>query len=114
MLVLTFVAWAPAAIAQQGTGDTTTTVSSPLLVEGPPVDPNAVVAQETTTSTTETLAASDESDDTGRTVTLVVTGLVVLGLVFALITYWYWRRTRPAVQPGTRKASVAATKEGSP
>jgi hypothetical protein len=49
---------------------------------------------------------ADESTDEGRTsrqVTLVVTALLVMAVVFALITYWYWRRTAPA-----RSRSVAS------
>jgi hypothetical protein len=71
---------------------------SPLLVEGPPVEPPvageaAQTPDSSTTTTTE--PTSNDDDDTGRTVTFVVAGLVLLGLVFGGITYWYWRRTRP-------------------
>ena len=111
-MLLVLVGLGSSAAAQEGPGVTTTTVSSPLLEEGPPVDPDAAVAQATTTSTAAP-AGGNESDDTGRTVTLVVTGLVVLGLVFALITYWYWRRTRPELKPVARKAVAGTSKEGS-
>ena len=70
-----------------------------LLAEGPPVVPGAdgVVS---TTLTTEPVV--DEGGDDGRTsrqVTLVVTALLVLAVVFGLLTYWYWRRTAPPRAP---------------
>ena len=89
---------------------TTTSTSTPvLLAEGPPVSatPEAVAGTDgvaTTTVATEPVA--DEGGDEGRTsrqVTLVVTALLVLAVVFGLITYWYWRRTAPP-----RSRSVAS------
>jgi cobalamin biosynthesis Mg chelatase CobN len=85
-------------------GDATTTVppssttSLPaLLEEGPPTDVAGPVQAPTTTSTTVAPGdAGDDGDETGRQVFLVVTGLLVLAVVFGLLTYWYWRRTRPA------------------
>lgn len=77
------------------TSEPASTTSLPaLLEEGPPTDV-AGPAQATTTTTTVPADTGDSGDETGRQVFLVVTGLLVLAVVFALLTYWYWRRTRP-------------------
>lgn len=81
------------------TGESTTTTSVPLLLEeGPPVAPGGVLPVQAT-STSVAPAAGDGNDDTGRLVALVVTALLVLAVVFGLLTYWYWRRTRPGMKP---------------
>ena len=78
--------------------ETTTATSMPaLLEEGPPTMAGAPAP--VTTSTT-VAAPSDDDDRTGRQVFLVVTALLVLAVVFGLVTYWYWRRTRPAPKLG--------------
>ncbi len=43
--------------------------------------------------------------------TLVVVGLVVLGITFALLTYWYWRKSRAGVAPAARRNGVAMAEE---
>ena len=56
----------------------------PLLVPGEP--------------DTSSSAADDEanSDNTGTVVALVISGLLVVALLLGLLTYWFWRNTRPA------------------
>jgi hypothetical protein len=39
------------------------------------------------------------SDNTGTVVALVITGLLVVALLIALLTYWFWRNTRPPRPP---------------
>ena len=61
-----------------------------------------VLAQETTAA----------SDDTGRTVVLVIGALLALAVVLAGLTFWYWRHTDPrkrsmAVSAASRPATVA-------
>jgi cobalamin biosynthesis Mg chelatase CobN len=81
-----------------------TTSSIPLLVDGPPVDPSTGVAVTTTTTTTIPVAASTDEGKTSRQVALAVGGLLVLAAVFAILTVWYWRRTKPRLTApaGTR------------
>lgn len=88
--------------------ETTTSTSLPaLLEEGPPLAPGATAAPTTTTLVAEEAAATEDDDDTGRTVTLVVTALVALGSIFGLLTFWYWRRTRPLPAARARPAPTA-------
>ena len=35
------------------------------------------------------------NDNTGTVVALVITGLLVVALLIGLLTYWFWRNTRP-------------------
>jgi hypothetical protein len=83
---------------------TTTTSSIPLLVDGPPVDPGTGAVEPTTTTTAATaVPASSDAGRTGRQVALAVGGLLALSVVFAALTVWYWRRTKPRVAAaGTR------------
>ena len=37
----------------------------------------------------------ENSDNTGTVVALVISGLLVVALLLALLTYWFWRNTRP-------------------
>lgn len=39
---------------------------------------------------------STSNDNTGTVVALVISGLLVVALLLALLTYWFWRNTRPA------------------
>jgi len=58
----------------------------PLLVPGEP-------------TVASSPAAEGNSDNTGTVVALVISGLLVVALLLALLTYWFWRNTRP----GTRR-----------
>ena len=40
-------------------------------------------------------ADTSNSDNTGTVVALVISGLLVVALLLALLTYWFWRNTRP-------------------
>lgn len=67
----------------------------PLLVPGasdPPASTAADVAH---------------TDNTGTIVALVIAGLLVVALLLGLLTYWFWRNTRP------RKAPVESRSERS-
>jgi hypothetical protein len=39
------------------------------------------------------------NDNTGTVVALVISGLLVVALLLGLLTYWFWRNTRPAKVP---------------
>lgn len=39
--------------------------------------------------------AQQQADETGRTVTLIIIGLLVVAVLLAALTYWYWRHTDP-------------------
>jgi hypothetical protein len=66
----------------------TTLDGGPLLVPGD-VDPTASSAA----------AGDTNNDNTGTVVALVISGLLVVALLLALLTYWFWRNTRPAPVP---------------
>jgi len=57
----------------------------PLLVPGEVSSGSTPPAEEDTTN----------SDNTGTIVALVIAGLLVVALLLALLTYWFWRNTRP-------------------
>jgi hypothetical protein len=82
-----------------------TTGSVPLLVPGPTVPAGQLV----TTTTAVPPKPVSNSDNTGTVVALVIAGLLLVALLLALLTYWYWRNTRPAVgwsdeqAPGARE-----------
>jgi hypothetical protein len=40
-------------------------------------------------------ADTSNQDNTGTVVALVISGLLVVALLLALLTYWFWRNTRP-------------------
>ena len=40
-------------------------------------------------------ADTSNEDNTGTVVALVISGLLVVALLLALLTYWFWRNTRP-------------------
>lgn len=97
---------APAAPTQTTRrGTSTTTTSAPASTEpafttsvpaggtapngGPLLVPGASDAPAQTT------VGSTDSDNTGTIVALVITGLLVVALLLGLLTYWFWRNTRP-------------------
>jgi hypothetical protein len=71
--------------------DPATTGSVPLLVPGP-TDIQGVPV--TTVPPPEPKPVSN-TDNTGTVVALVIAGLLLVALLLALLTYWYWRSTRP-------------------
>jgi hypothetical protein len=44
---------------------------------------------------TSSAADASNTDNTGTVVALVISGLLVVALLLALLTYWFWRNTRP-------------------
>ena len=91
---------------------TTTASSLPLLEEGPPQGstPGGAEGEDSETAqdppestTTSTTAAPHDTDETGRQVTAVVAGLLAVAFIFAVITAWYWRRTRPAGKRSSKR-----------
>ncbi len=65
-----------------------------LLVPGP-ID--AATGEPVTTTTAVPIAAVQDEDNTGTIVALVISGLLVIALLIALLTWRYWRDTRPKV-----------------
>jgi len=80
------------------TTTTTTTTTEPTSVAvapgetapngGPLLVPGDV-------SSSEGPADETSDDNTGTVVALVISGLLVVALLLALLTYWFWRNTRP-------------------
>jgi hypothetical protein len=89
-------------VTAPGTGEPVTTGSIPLLVPGP----TEVGGVPVTTAAPAPAAPVNNSDNTGTVVALVIAGLVLVALLLALLTYWYWRNTRPAVGWADEKAST--------
>jgi cobalamin biosynthesis Mg chelatase CobN len=90
---------------------TTTTTTPSLLVPGP-----AVTAPGPTTVNGQKAAAVSNEDKTGTVVALVITGLLVVALLLSLLTWRFWRNTRPGYaadapfddEPRRRTASVGS------
>jgi hypothetical protein len=55
-----------------------------------------------------TAADVAHDDNTGTIVALVIAGLLVVALLLALLTYWYWRNTRPAKVPAASRSDELA------
>jgi hypothetical protein len=80
------------------TTTTTTTTTEPTTVTvapgetapngGPLLVPGDV-------SSSDELPNETSNDNTGTVVALVISGLLVVALLLALLTYWFWRNTRP-------------------
>jgi hypothetical protein len=93
-MVLMLVVFAPRAHAQ------TTTTTEPTI---PTSEPSGETASEGgpllvpgASDAPATKADEVKNDDnTGTVVALVITGLLVVALLLGLLTYWYWRNTRP-------------------
>ena len=60
----------------------------PLLVPGDP-EPAS-----------DSIADDANNDNTGTVVALVISGLLLVALLLALLTYWFWRNTRPTKPTG--------------
>jgi cobalamin biosynthesis Mg chelatase CobN len=70
---------------------TTTTTSPSLLVPGSAPDANGAGGR----SVTGARASTTSEDRTGMVVAIVITGLLLVALLFSLITWRFWRNTRP-------------------
>jgi hypothetical protein len=90
--------------AHAQTKRTTTTTTTEVTVTIP-IAPGATAANggpllvPGDTGVARSTADSSNSDNTGTVVALVISGLLVVALFLALLTYWFWRNTRP-VRPG--------------
>ncbi len=45
------------------------------------------------------LFAQQAADNTGRTIRLIIMGLLAVAVLLALLTVWYWRHTDPRRRP---------------
>ena len=110
LLVLTTLVFPSAlparAQTKKTTTTTTTTTSTTVPVAPGETAPNGgplLVPGEPTASSASGADATN-NDNTGTVVALVISGLLVVALLLALLTYWFWRNTRPA-RPGERAPS---------
>ena len=58
---------------------------------------------------------STNDDNTGTIVALVIAGLLVVAVLLALLTYWFWRSTRPRRAPvelGSDEPAKAKVNDG--
>jgi cobalamin biosynthesis Mg chelatase CobN len=69
-----------------------TSTSNDLLVPGPT---NAQTGQAVPSSTIVTRTAVKDSDNAGTVVALVISALLVVALLLAVLTWRYWRNTKP-------------------
>ena len=119
LMVLLLVASAqsvwPAHAQSRRTTTTTTTEPTSIPVApgetapngGPLLVPGDVASDAPTDSTGD--------DNTGTVVALVISGLLVVALLLALLTYWFWRNTRPTKLGETKPEEAKpepATAEG--
>lgn len=65
-------------------------------------------------SASSAAADTSNSDNTGTVVALVISGLLVVALLLGLLTYWFWRNTRPtkAARPAPEVPAGPAPAEG--
>jgi hypothetical protein len=101
-------AGAARAQTRRTTTTTTTTTTEPTTVAvapgetapngGPLLVPGDV-------SSSEGLADETSNDNTGTVVALVISGLLVVALLLALLTYWFWRNTRPTKLEASKSES---------
>lgn len=56
----------------------------------------AVAEAPTPTSTQPTTSSASRVNDDNRRVWLVIVGLITVAVLLALLTLWFWQRTRPA------------------
>ncbi len=102
LLTLVLVGTVAHAPAEAQSSKTTTTTTSPEETVTTPVAPG-----ETAPNGGPLLVPGDpqvssdsggdavNNDNTGTVVARVISGLLVVALLLALLTYWFWRNTRP-------------------
>ncbi len=89
---------------------TTTTTTAPTTTTGAPVTtavppggtaPNGGPLLVPGASDAPASQAGDvkNSDNTGTIVALVISGLLLVAVLLAVLTYWFWRNTRPEKVP---------------
>jgi hypothetical protein len=74
---------------------TTTPTSNPLIVPGPA--DGAAASGETIPGEPAAATKSKNEDKTGTVVGLVIAALLVVAILLGLLTYRFWRNTRPLV-----------------
>jgi hypothetical protein len=107
------VAAAPVVPAQEAS----TTTRPEILVPGPTEPVSTTVVQTTTVADEDESGLTDRArsilaDETGRTVAIVIAGLLLVALILAVLTVRYWRRTRPA-KPKPPAAAASPHQVGS-
>ena len=85
----------PASAQSRRTTTTTTTPTTAIPVAPGDTAPNGGPLLVPGDVGSDALADSTTEDDTGTVVALVISGLLVVALLLALLTYWFWRNTRP-------------------
>src|SRR3954452_746019 len=65
-------------------------------------------------SSSEGPADETSNDNTGTVVALVIAGLLVVALLLALLTYWFWRNTRPTKLEGSKSESESTPEAPTP
>ena len=112
ILVASTSAW-PATAQTKRTSTTTTSTTEPSVtipVAPGQTAPNGgplLVPGDVTTTTAADAGDTTNNDNTGTVVALVISGLLVVALLLALLTYWFWRNTRPG-----RVSAKAAAADG--
>jgi hypothetical protein len=107
------------------TTTTTTTTTAPTSTDAPfvtPVAPGAtapnggpLLVPGASDAPGSTAADVKNDDNTGTIVALVIAGLLVVALLLALLTYWFWRSTRPRRAPvelGSDEPAKAKVNDG--
>jgi len=96
------------------TTTTTTTTTTPPSTEGPFVTPVApgstapnggpLLVPGASDAPGSTASNATNNDNTGTVVALVIAGLLVVALLIGLLTYWFWRNTRPTKTAATSRS----------
>ena len=106
-------AWPADAQTRRTTTTTTTTTSTTIPVAPGETAPNGGPLLVPGDVASDVPGDTASNDNTGTVVALVISGLLVVALLLALLTYWFWRNTRPTKLGETEPAEPApATAEG--
>ena len=104
-------AW-PAHAQTRRTTTTTTTEATSIPVAPGETAPNGGPLLVPGNVSRDAPAESTSDDNTGTVVALVISGLLVVALLLALLTYWFWRNTRPTKLGDTKAEPEPAAVEG--
>ena len=104
-------AW-PAHAQTRRTTTTTTTEATSIPVAPGETAPNGGPLLVPGDVSSDAPADSTSDDNTGTVVALVISGLLVVALLLALLTYWFWRNTRPTKLGDTKAEPEPAAVEG--
>ncbi len=109
----------PSTAPDDRTVDGAATVGSTAAPFVPPVAPGGtapnggpLLVPGASDAPASTAADVAHDDNTGTIVALVIAGLLVVALLLALLTYWYWRNTRPAKVPAERPVPTSCRSAG--